>query len=339
MRDSPTTPQPGGANAAELCAVTVVESHGDAVLAKRWHLDGTCTPYGNAYHVTLHPEPVASLVALHALLRRLLPAPRCCIVRAEPVTGQPMRRVRRLLHPCPETGDAPTLREVPRRWVAVDLDGLPAPAGTDPRDLAACAKLARAALPHAFRDAAGIIAATAGHGIKPGARLRWWAWLSRPTTGAELDSWFSCCPVDLATFRPVQPIFTAPPLFDAGVPDPVPERLALVPGAREVVQVPAPALLRPVRVEVRRMAARDAGMAGAGAVAYARRTIAAAPVNARHATAKRMAAFLGHLHREGEVSAGDVAEAVAAGIEMAGKDRAEGEAIARWTLAQFGGAA
>jgi hypothetical protein len=326
-------------NAAEPCAVTVVESHGGAALAKRWHADGTCTPYDNARTVSLHPRPVVDLAGLHALLRRLLPAPRCCIVRAEPVTGQPMRRVRRLLHPCPETGETPTLREVPRRWVAVDLDGLPMPAGTDPCDLAACAKLARAALPHAFRDAAGIIAATAGHGIKPGARLRWWAWLSRPTIGAELDAWFSGCPVDLATFRPVQPIYTAAPLFDSGVVDPVPDRLALVPGAREVVPVPAPELLRPVRVEVRRPAVGDAGNGGAGALAHARRTIAAAPVNARHATARRMAAFLGHLHREGEVSAGDVAEAVAAGIEMAGKDRAEGEAIARWTLAQIGGAA
>ena len=325
-------------NAWEGCAVTLVEAHG-AVLAKRWHKNGTCTPYDNARTVTLHPEPVAGLAGLHEMLRRLLTAPRFCIVRAEPIDAARVRRVRRLLHADPKTGEAPTLHEVPRRWVAVDLDGLPLPAGIDPRDLAACAKVARAALPHAFRDTAGIVQATAGHGIKDGLRVRWWAWLSRSTTGAELEAWFAGCPVDLATFRPVQPIYTAAPLFDAGVPDPIPERLALLPGAREVVPVPAPALLRPVRVEVRRPAASDAGNGGAGALAYARRSIAAAPISARHATAKRMAAFLGHLHRDGEVTAGDMAEAVAAGIEAAGKDRAEGEAIARWTIAQIGGAA
>lgn len=325
-------------NAWEGCAMTRVEAHG-AALAKRWHADGTCTDYGRGRTVTLHPEPVADLAGLHQLLRRLLPAARFCIVRAAPIDAARVRRVRRLLHACPETGEGATLREVPRRWVAVDIDGLPLPAGTDPRDLAACAKIARAALPFDFRDAAGIVQATAGHGIKPGARLRWWAWLSRPTTGAELDAWFTGCPVDLATFRPVQPIFTAAPLFDAGMMDPVPERLALVPGAREVVAVPAPSLLRPVRVEMRRPAAGDAGHGGAGALAYARRTIAAAPVSARHATAKRMAAFLSHLHRDGEVTAGDVATVVGEGIEAAGKDRAEGEAIARWTLAQIGGAA
>ena len=325
-------------NAAGGCAVTLVEAHGP-VLAKRWHADGTNTAYHNVRTVTLHPEPVADLAGLHEMLRRLLTAPRFCVVRAEPIDAARVCRVRRLLHPCPETGEAPTLREVPRRWVAVDIDGLPLPAGTDPRDLAACAKVARAALPFDFRNAAGIVQATAGHVIKPGARLRWWAWLSRPTTGAELDAWFDGCPVDFAAFRPVQPLYTAAPLFDAGVLDPLPERLALVPGAREVVPVPAPALLRPVRVEVRRVTVADAGKGGAGAVAHARRTIAAAPVNARHATAKRMAAFLSHLHRDGEVSAGDVAEAVAGGIEAAGKDRAEGESIARWTIAQIGGAA
>jgi len=282
---------------------------------------------------------LADLAGLHDLLRRRLAAPRFCIVRAAPIDPARARRVRRLLHPDPETGEAATLHEVPRRWVAVDIDGLPLPADTDPRDLAACAKAARAALPHAFRDAAGIIAATASHGIKPGGRLRWWAWLSRPTTGAELDAWFTGCPVDHAIFRPVQPIFTAAPLFDAGVPDPVPERLALVPGAREVVPVPAPALLRPVRNEPRRAPADSTRKGGAGALEHARRTIAAAPVNARHGAAKRMAAFLAHLHRDGEVTAIDVAEAVGAGIAAAGKDRNEGEAIARWTLAQIGGQA
>jgi hypothetical protein len=321
------------------CALTVAEAGPSRILAKRWHVDGTATAYDTVRTVNLYPEPVAGLAGLHALLLRLLDKPRCCVVRAEPVTGAPMRRVRRLLHPCPHTGDAPTLREVPRKWTAVDLDGIDLPDGIKPRDLAACARVARRVLPPEFRDAAGIVQATAGHGIKPGARLRWWTWLSRPATGWELDAWFAGCPVDGATFRPVQAIYTARPLFDAGMPDPVPDRLLMLPGARDVVPVPAPALLRPVRVEPRRAAAPDAGQGGAGALAYARRTIAAAPVNARHATATRLAAFLSHLHHDGEVTAGDVAEAVAAGIEAAGKDRAEGEAIARWALAQIGGRA
>ena len=111
---------------------------------------------------------------------------------------------------------------------------------------------------------------------------------------------------------------------------------AWVPGPLEARPVYAPALVAFVGGSNFSI---SLNLGGGGAVAYARRTIAAAPVNARHATAKRMAAFLGYLHRDGEVTAGDMAEAVAAGIEAAGKDRAEGEAIARWTVAQIGGAA
>lgn len=321
----------------DTCALTVAEAGPSRILAKRRHADGTVTDYDTVRTVNLYPETVTGLAGLHALLLRLLDEPRCCVLRGEPVTGGPMRRVRRLLHPCPHTGDAPTLQEVPRKWTAVDLDGIDLPDGIEPRDLAACARAARRVLPPEFRNAAAIVQATAGHGIKTGARLRWWAWLSRPTTGAALGAWFAGCEVDHATFRPAQPIFTARPIFDAGMPDPVPDRLLMLPGARDVVPVPAPALLRPVRVEPRRAAAPDAGQGGAGALAYARRTIAAAPVNARHATAKRMGAYLSHLHRDGEVTAGDVTEAVAAGIEAAGKDRAEGAAVARWCLAQIGG--
>lgn len=230
------------------CALTVVEALGGIILAKRWNADGTATPYGNARTVTLHAQPVANLAALADMLRGLLTVPRACIVRAEPIDPARTVRVRRLLHADPETGEAPTLREVPRRWVAVDLDSVPLPEGPDPRDLAACARAVRRYLPHAFRDAAAIVQATAGHGIKPGARLRWWAWLSRPVTGAELLEWFKASPVDPATFRGAQPIYTAAPLFASGMVDPIPERLALVPGARDVVPVPAPAMLRPVRV-------------------------------------------------------------------------------------------
>lgn len=327
---------PAVTRAPNRCAVTVVEAHGGAILAKRWHADGSATPYGNARTVTLHAVPLADLAGLYSLLRDLLKAPRCCIVRGEPIDPARGAHVRRLLHRCPETGDAPTLREVPRRWVAVDVDGLPLPAGLDPSDLAACARVVRSALPHAFRDAAAIVGATASHGMKPGARLRWWAWLSRPTTGAELENWFAGCPVDFCTFRPVQPTYTAAPLFAPDMVDPVPERLALLPGAREVVPVPAPALLRPsprmLPAPTRRLE-RDGG---AGALAYARRTIAAAHESTRHDTAKRMATFLAHLAREGRVSADAAKHAIADGIEAAGKQRVEGEAIATWALSRIG---
>lgn len=315
---------PGG------CAVTIAEAHGGAVLAKRWNADGTCRPYDNARTVTLHPWPVANLAALRDVLREMLAAPRCCILRGEPVTGAKMERVRRLLHADPETGDAPTLREVPRRWVAVDLDSVPLPEGTDPRDLAACARAVRRFLPHAFRDAAGIVQATAGHGIKPGARVRWWAWLSRPVTGAELLEWFKGCPVDAATFRTAQPIFTAAPMFATGTVDHLPERLALVPGARDVVPVPVPAMLRPVVRMLPAVSRRASSGDGAGRFAALVRTVRESAEGERHRRLFWAACRAGEIVAAGGIGAETAAaELVRAAMDAGGRDLKNAEATAR----------
>ena len=310
------------------CALTIIEAHG-ATLAKRWQPDGTCRPYDNARHVTLHAEPVAHLAALADLLRHLAPLSRCCIVRGEPIDPARVARVRRLLHPDAETGELPTLREVPRRWVAVDVDGVPVPAGTDLHDLAACARAVVPRMPHAFRDVAGIVTATASHGIKPGVRLRLWYWLSRPTYGAELVQWFEGCPIDPATFRTVQPNYTAAPIFPAGTADSLPSRLAMLPGAHAVAKVPAASLLRPVRVV--RAAPASAGGDASGRFAALVRTVRNAPEGERHPLLFWAACRAGEMIREG-ARIGEEAAAVAlasAAMEAGGKDRKNAEATAR----------
>lgn len=310
------------------CALTIIEAHG-ATLAKRWQPDGTCRPYDNARTVTLHPEPVADLAALADLLRVLAPVARCCIVRGEPIDPARMVRVRRLLHRDPDTGEAATLREVPRRWVSIDVDSVPVPAGTDLHDLAACARAVVPRLPHAFRDVAGIVTATASHGIKPGVRLRLWYWLSRPTTGAELGQWFEGCPIDPATFRTVQPNYTAAPIFAGGMADPLPSRLAMVPGAQAMAKVPAASLLRPVRVV--RAALASAGGDASGRFAGLVRTVRNAPEGERHRALFWAACRAGEMIREGG-GIGDeaAAEALAsAAMDGGGKDRKNAEATAR----------
>ncbi len=315
---------PGG------CAVTIAEALGGAVLAKRWNADGTATPYGNAFLYDLHHWPVANLAALSEVLRDLLTAPRCCILRGAPVAGERMDRVRRLLHPDPETGDAPTLREVPRRWVAVDLDSVPLPHGTDPRDLAACAGAVRRYLPHAFRDAAAIVQATAGHGIKPGARLRWWAWLSRPVTAAELVEWFKGCPVDVATFRAAQPIYTAAPLFAASMVDPLHERLALVAGAQDVVPVPVPAMMRPAARMLPALPRRASQGDGAGRFPALVRTVRASTEGERHRRLFWAACRAGEMVAAGSIGADTArAELVRAAMDAGGRDLKTAEATAR----------
>ena len=321
---------PSHAAIAAACGVTVVESASPALLlAKRWRRDGSCTDYDRARRVNLAPVALDDLDALARLLERLAARPRCCLVRGSIADPARVSGVRRLLHADPTTSEAPTLVEVPRRWCALDLDSVPLPAGTDPRDLERCARHALALLPPAFRVARCIVQATAGHGIKPGARLRLWFWLSRPTFGAELAQWLSGFPVDASCFRAAQPIYTAAPLFE-GRPDPLPCRLALLPGA-EFVAVPSPALLRRPPPPPPSLPRKNEGDGGA-ALDWAAREIARQRAGARHDTALRVAGWLASLARRGEVPASAIPGAIAAGLVASGKTAREAEAIAAYVL-------
>lgn len=317
----------GASNEAAGCALTIVEAHG-RVLAKRWRADGTCEQYDRARTVNLLAQPVADLAALAEVLRRLLTRSRMCVVRGEPIDPSRTMGVRRLVHPDPETGEAPTLREVPRRWVALDLDSVPVPSGTDLRDLAACARAVTPRLPDAFRDVSCVVNATASHGIKPGARLRLWYWLSRPTTGAELLEWFKASRVDPVTFRAAQPIYTAAPLF-LGCADPLPERLALVPGARSVAVVPAPAMLLPVRTPTAPRPGVGRGDDAARLEGLSR-VVRDASEGTRHRALYWAACRAGEMVAEGTLGPDAAASRLAgAAMDGGGKDRRNAEATAR----------
>jgi hypothetical protein len=200
--------------------------------------------YDHVKTVDLVEVPITGLDDLEQLLRLLAQRPDCCVVRGAIADAKRTKGVRRLLHPDPDTGDAATLREWPRRWVALDFDGLQRPEWIEPVDLVGCAAVAIETLPDEFQGACFVVQATASQGIKPGIRIRLWAWLSRPTSGNELKWWLRTAPVDQSAFSAVQLIYTACPIFSPGAKDPIPERLEVVPG--EAVVVPPPSgVLKP----------------------------------------------------------------------------------------------
>jgi len=317
-------------DATAPCGATLLEAAAPGLIfAKRWQADGTCQNYDRARLVNLRAVPLRDLDALAELLERLQSRPRFCLARAAIADATRVAGVRRLLHPDRETGEPATLVEEARRWVALDIDGVPLPPGIDPRDLERCARHVLALLPPAFRAARCVVQATAGHAVKPGARLRLWFWLSRPTLGNELAAWLAGFPVDAACFRAAQPLYIAAPIFE-GRADPLPRRLVMLPGA-ECVAVPSPALLRkPPPAPVR--ATRFENADGGAALAWATREIARQREGARHNTALRMAGWLAAKARRGEVPASAIASAIAEGLVAAGKTAREGEAIARYVL-------
>ena len=294
-------------------------------LAKRLRHDGQ-DGYDKAKTLDAYTAPIGGLDDLLALLRRLILRPSCCVIRGQLLEGVAAKGVRRLLHMDRETGELPTFADVSRRWLALDLDGLPMPEGIEATDLTACGIAALASLPEQFRGTACIIQASASHGVKPGLRLRIWVWLSRPMWGHEAKRWLKAYPCDPSVFGAVQPIYTAAPVLASGVLDPIPERLLALPG-KPSVEVPSPESLAPPPPPKASAASIREGIAHRyvrAALERAATNIASAREGNRHplivAEACRLARFVG----PGWLASSDLASVVRAAAKQAGKDD-EGE--------------
>jgi len=293
-------------------------------------------PFGDTRTYDGWTFPVADLDALRALLDRLIMTPRCCVVRGELINAPRAKGIRRTLYADRATGELPTLRDVPRRWLALDIEGVDRPDTLSAGDIAGCARIAITRLTDAFHGAACIAQATAGHGIKPGIRLRLWFWLSRPTEGGELKRWAKGSPADPSIFGAVQPIFTAGPVFAEGMTDHLHVRLVTIDGQAEVQVPPPEALAPPPRPEpkplpeVNSLAGNRYAMAALrGAVAR----VATAPVDSRHPTCLAQSMSLARLVDAGLLARSDVEAAMTAAIVQAGKTAEEGAKIVAWALA------
>jgi hypothetical protein len=207
--------------------LTILRSRG-RWLAKLVRTDRTIEGYDRARRFDLITVAVQGLDGLGGILRSLMGRPECCIVRGAVIDPSRTKGVRRLLYPDGESGDPPTLRDVPRCWVGLDIDGLPRSTKVAASDLAGCAAVVIETLPPEFRRAICIVQATASH---------------RPATGTELKRWLRGVPVDHAVFGAAQIIYTASPLFAPGISDPFPERSTLIARDDSEVRAPQPSFL------------------------------------------------------------------------------------------------
>ena len=304
-------------------------------LAKTIESDGTIRGYDLARTLDAAEVAVRDLDHLAILLHQLAPRSDCCVVRGALIDPSHAKGIRRLLYADPETGEAPTLRERPRRWIALDMDGGPLPPGCNPADLRACAAAVLPMLPPAFHGAAMIVQATASHGIKPGARLRLWSWLDRPLSGDEAKRWLRAVPVDASIFGAAQITYTAAPVFEGGA-DPLPVRMMMIDGAGVVHAPSAEALAPPPRTPAGPLSAacRTTGTRyGLAALSRAYMAIAGAGEGARHPTAKAEAWTLARLVRRGVIGEADLVGTIRRGLTDAGKEVAEADAITAWALA------
>ena len=315
-------------------SITVIRAHGRR-LTKLVRKDGTIEGYDEAKHFDLFDFTVTDLAAVYRLLVHLLRRTDCAVVRGAIADAGRVRHVRQLAHADTKTGDIPTLRDVARCWLALDMEGVDKPAYVPATDLARCACEVIGRLPAAFHGVECIAQATASHGIKPGCRVRLWYWLTRPATGRELTRWLRDAPADPSVFRAVQPIYTAAPVFAPGANDHLPQRMMVLPGAK-LVAVPPLETIEPAKlVPVKPLP--TTGATAAARYAFAALTNAAvrirlAGVGQRHPTILREARSLAHFVAAGLLTESTVAEVLRSSGQDAGKPEDEIASIVAWAM-------
>jgi P4 family phage/plasmid primase-like protien len=214
--------------------VTVLRSLNGS-LAKSWRSDGTIAAYQSQTWFAVEERPVDGIDALSQLLFQLAEDQRRCVIRGQwrqdaPVPNQ-LSKTRRM-NVCFE--------DAPRHFLALDVDKFE-PTSADPvgDPEGAAREYVRAVLPPEFQEAAFHLQLSNSAGA-PGKehllKAHIWFWLAKPATGAQLRAWQqrTGTDVDPSLFRQVQIHYTAGPLFEAGVSDPVAIRDMFVPGLPEV---------------------------------------------------------------------------------------------------------
>jgi predicted P-loop ATPase len=156
------------------------------------------------------------------------------VVRGHVLPGALRRIVRR------SKGETATLAspEEGGYWVCLDLDGVETEMAGTPVEIITkwINKIPQ------LRGIDVVYQLSASYGIKPGLRAHMWYWLEEPRTDTQLVEWVAGLPfkVDLSLLHPVQPHYTAAPVFN-GVTDPLAgmTRYGLIHGETPALFVPS----------------------------------------------------------------------------------------------------
>jgi hypothetical protein len=205
-------------------------------MTKRWQADGGIKPYDLAALFRVLQKPVGSLQELHELLRRLQREPHCCAIRGQFVGHEEARaRIPEEL-PIHYRRQNKLFEEAGHYHVMIDIDGF-RPHKADPvrQPVKAIDEYVHQHLPSEFhgKSYSWQLSGSAGFPGKEGLlKAHVWFWLTTPYTGPSLTEWARAtgAELDVSVFRRVQPLYTAAPLFDEGVVDPVPVRIGFEQG-------------------------------------------------------------------------------------------------------------
>jgi hypothetical protein len=207
--------------------------------------------YGNEKHFSVRTVELAGFTDLAARLTTMTAQRHAFVVRGEPLPDTNREKTRRLLHPDLETGEAATFMGAARTWFAIDLDKIKRPVAMDPVvDPEGAIEHLIGLLPPELHDASCWWQFTCSQNL-PGCAdtlsARLWFWNREPLDDASLTRWALAANkaagrklVDPALYRAVQPHYTADPIFEGGMVDPVPRRCGTRAGLDESVSLVIP---------------------------------------------------------------------------------------------------
>lgn len=198
---------------------------------KKWMADGTITPAADAKNFTVEYFPVSNIAQLSDSLMALEGRPNSGVIR-EFFKPDAKAILAALNDPNYQAGKymrrQVALDTVAHHWVMFDIDGHVVE-GFDPNQFPTLAveDFILRSLPPCFADASyhWKLSSSAGHpSVKPGVlKAHVWFWLDKRLTSVQLDAWArnNAPALDRSVFRMAQWHFTALPLFDNGVADPI----------------------------------------------------------------------------------------------------------------------
>lgn len=204
--------------------------------------DWITTSFDAGYRVQSRPARLDGLGALYRLLAVLADKPEYFILRGALLVPGGIPHVRRY-HPLEPTDedpnpDPPSYMATDRRWLCLDVDDWLVPDELRaPERRAELVRTVINGLPDWFHRAGVVVQWSSSAGLDGFrlAKLHLWFWLSRPICGfsirEEFHKWNDTINkdepdgktrIDCALYNPVQPHYTAAPLFSpAGIVDPL----------------------------------------------------------------------------------------------------------------------
>lgn len=232
--------------------ITVLQAD-RAPLCKTWRADGTISDFDDAFRYMHSATRVRNIRELSRLLLKLESKTQMCVVRGRYIGDEEALKV-----PPDDKGAVivgqgkgalvrrlgAVFKDHPLHALCIDVDKfepLTSDPVTDP--VAAIHEYIATMLPPAFHDASfhWALSASAGHPDKSGLRAHLWFWLSEPRATRAVRTWAEAYgdkyQLDPALYTTVQPHFTAAPIFEAGVADPVPVRSGFVKGKGDSVDI------------------------------------------------------------------------------------------------------